>query len=506
MPRALDPRVDLSVLASGDTERAHHEEVGDALHGPHSAALRAAQLPLVARLSKLGSARALAQAETLIGWMEDQPRYRALCENDQRVAGRRLIKKSIRFPRPPRARLLHARLGLLGADFPIETREAWEDLADALARLREGAPPKPRHVDVQNFFAEMEDAGWLREQELRPPIGAGPGILFVGHNSAIVASFTTRVMIDPWLRPWHDGDPDRYRPLCIEQWGHLDAMVITHGHGDHFHLGTLLRIPRDTLILVPRVAQSTLLATSLAQTLSAIGFSRVVEWQPGERRQVGDLTLEALPFFGEQPTASALIDETIRNVGCTCIVRTPDFSAAFLADTGADARGSMREAAHHVDQVDVVFSGARGFSLAPLFFPTTTLDVFLANVPIDELTKTQALMHDAETALDCAEAFRAKLLVPYADGGAPWYWREGMGPSYAGYPSYPGWRTAPSMSEELAQSDPFPERVVECARVRQSAVRVECLRPNDSLRMEHGRTSRAWRIERPKNNGWIYDR
>lgn len=501
---SLDPRVTFAVLARAETEAEHLEELGDALRGPHSTALRAAQQPLARRIERLGVGRALAQAERLVAWMESRPEYAALCAGGARRGGRRPLKASVRFPKPEKARWLHARLDTAGVDFELSSPEAWTDALDALASLREGVRPNPGHPAVRDLLAELASVGWIGEHELAPPrlAGAEPGLLFVGHNTALFSTATTRVLVDPWLRPWHDGDPRDYHPLLPEHLGRVDAICITHGHGDHFHLGTLVRFRRDTRVFVPRVPKDTLVGVSLARTLTELGFTRVSELSPGERVKIGDVEIDALPFYGEQPTATELVDPELRNVGVTYALRTPAFSAAFLADTGLDATGDMRAAAlaarRERGPVDAVFTGARGFSLYPLMLPLTTLDVLFANVPLELVAAHQRLMHDSEGALDVAEAFGARFVVPYADGGAPWYWREGMGPSYAGYPSYEGWRAAPSESREVAEADPFPERVAELAARRHSAVSALILRPGDALRLTRGRpritrfTGYAW--------------
>ena len=109
--------------------------------------------------------------------------------------------------------------------------------------------------------------------------------------------------------------------------------------------------------------------------------------------------------------------------------------------------------------MDVLFCGVRGFRLAPIFFGFTTLDAFLVNVPRGALTKPQQLMAGPEEALRYGELLGARYVVPCADGGAPWYWREGMGPRYEGYPGEPV--SGASLMDENPDADPYPERLVE---------------------------------------------
>jgi hypothetical protein len=106
-------------------------------------------------------------------------------------------------------------------------------------------------------------------------------------------------------------------------------------------------------------------------------------------------------------------------------------------------------------------------------------------------------MSGIDDAIDLAERWGAKHLVPYADGGAPWYWELGLGPRLDGN------------GRENLTFDPFPERVVEAAGRRghsgdasllPSPVKVLLLRPGDSL---------TWGSEQPQvvrlpGHAWPY--
>ncbi len=130
----------------------------------------------------------------------------------------------------------------------------------------------------------------------------------------------------------------------------------------------------------------------------------------------------------------------------------------------------MNHVAKKVTPVTHLFCGVRGFRLLPIFYSFTTLDAFLVNVPLDELTQPQQLMADGADALRYAKLLKAESLIPCADGGAPWYWREGMGPKYPGFPGDVVEGASPY--EENEDADPYPERVGGIARV---------LRPGEPL-------------------------
>jgi L-ascorbate metabolism protein UlaG (beta-lactamase superfamily) len=494
----LAPECEIGVLANAPQPGEEHEDLGCGLQGPASRAIRRALDPLRKRLSKLGERRSLDQTEALVRWIETQPAYAALCTSRRR-SGRRLLRDNVLYGTSARLRPSHLliRHAHDGFDYSALTcsvdADRWDAAHDLIAAMVMGAPESAIRsaalaADLSELVSDLLSAGWLCEEETSPP-SAGPrheGIWFIGHNTAVVASKATRVIVDPWFRPWRDADPAGYRPLRPADVGAVDAILLTHSHGDHFHLGSLLAFPRSTRILVPYVARESVLATDLQRRLMEVGFSRVQTVRWWETARVGDLRIEAMPFFGEQASSIGLVDPSLRNVGNTWIVRTPRRSVAFLADSGRDPAGSMQVAAMEARQrwgaVDVVFGGMRGFSLCPLFLPFTSLDAMFVNVPLDLMRVRQRLMNDADDLLCVSEILGARHVVPYADGGAPWYWREGMGPTYHNYPTYPGERESSGEAHEDPASAPFPERLKEVALRRglgRALVDPLILRPGD---------------------------
>jgi hypothetical protein len=239
-----------------------------------------------------------------------------------------------------------------------------------------------------------------------------------------------------------------------------------------------------------------------------VGFTKVraVKWW--ETVRIGDITLHAMPFYGEQASSIALVDPTLRNVGNTWLVQTGSVSAALLADTGRDPAGSMQdvalEARRRWGRADVVFGGMRGFALCPLMLTFTTLDAMFVNVPIELLGVRQRLMNDPADLLAVTEVFGAKFAVPYADGGAPWYYREGMGPAYEGYPAYPGEKDAPTEDAEDPDSAPFPERLTDVAEARYGSeplIENLLLRPGDLVRWKKSGPE----VGRIEGFAWPYD-
>ncbi|MBL8916947.1 MAG: MBL fold metallo-hydrolase [Archangium sp.] len=475
----LSRAVSLAVLTSAKTEADHHEDLGCSILGPPSRPVRKALSWLSQRIHELGGDEAQRNAVALVRALEDTPKYAALCEGTKRRKGRRVLREQILFPRaektPPR--VLHVRRDELAFDVPVTRPRDWPALNALFSTLAQGATTTElaqlgkANATVREVITQLKAARWL-DRWTAP--NTKREVVFVGHNTTLIRGRETSVLIDPYFRPASVFDLPNYQPMQPRDLGHVNAVAITHSHGDHFHLGSLLQLPPETRFFVPPVERENLFSTDCAARLRQLGFAHVEPLDWWSSRAIGDCTVQALPFFGEQPSAAEGVHPGLRNVGSTWKVTT-EASYAFFADAGRDALGDMKTVCQRARGVDVLFCGVRGFKLQPLFFGSTTLGAFLVDVPESELTKPQQLMADGPQALDYAKRLGAKTLVPCADGGAPWYWREGMGPRYPGYPGQPV--LGASRLDENPDADPFPERI----QRRAGDPKLAILRPGQDL-------------------------
>lgn len=353
---------------------------------------------------------------------------------------------------------------------------------DALAEA-EGSDAARAHARA--LFDALVHAGWAEPVDpavATTPAFAGPGLLFAGHNLVVVATDHHRIAVDPFLRPAVPADGSGYRALTWRELGPIDAVLITHSHPDHFAPGTLLQIDPDTTMIVPRLERETVLSVDMASRLRQLGFRDVVELDWHESHDIGAIRIDALPFLGEQPTDGDVLHPDIRNAGNTYLIRAADLSVALLADSGRDHLGSATDLAATMrarfGPVDAVFCGYRGWRTYPAQLLFSSVARYLLFVPPDRWDSRMCLMNDLDDVVDVAERWGARMLVPYADGGAPWYWEIGLGPRLD------------EDAREIEGFDPFPERVVDAARRRvrvpsggflESPVEVRLLRPNDAL-------------------------
>ena len=121
-----------------------------------------------------------------------------------------------------------------------------------------------------------------------PPIGPGElAISFGGHATVIARYHDLAIAFDPMLGRWLGGVRRAVEPgLADADLGDIGLVLISHRHADHLHLPTLRRLPRSATVVVPAGG---------AGWVSALGFARVVELQPGADLQLRGVQIVAAP-------------------------------------------------------------------------------------------------------------------------------------------------------------------------------------------------------------------
>lgn len=397
------------------------------------------------------------------------------------------LRDDVLYPDP--RRVTPARLQVHGTQRPSCSVALPPALVSSLAAwigaLQHGCA-RPADAHAAALFDALDAAGALARDELagagatRLAEPAGALATFVGHACVRAGSRRTPVLVDPFFPAWAARGTDAYRPLSLRQLAPR-AVLITHSHPDHFDPGTLLRLGADCPIVVPQVERESVLSIDMAARLRELGFRRVIATAWNTRLTIGDVTIHVLPFRGEQPGTGARLHAGVRNHGNLYVVEGDGRRVAVAADAGWDSDGDVRADAARFRRtrgaVDAVFCGYRAWSTFAAQLLCSSVRRYALFMPGHEWTRRHQLMAGAGEALDVAETFGARVLVPYADGGAPWFWNLGLGPDLS----------VPGGGDPCF--DPPPESVVFAARHRSSwgdvpvasPVEVCVLRPGQSL-------------------------
>jgi L-ascorbate metabolism protein UlaG (beta-lactamase superfamily) len=226
-------------------------------------------------------------------------------------------------------------------------------------------------LDLENLSPWMSEAFRAAYQDDAPfgfwRVPRAPGLYRREHASLVIRSSTTTILTDPQgLTLTWTTDHGRY-PAHREAFS-PDAIALTHGHEDHWSLASALAAAgsRETPILVPRVPKVNLLCPEdFSASLAAVG-QRALAPGWGCTTKVGDIEIEVLPFYGEQPTRNAPgCDPALRNWGNCYRFDCPEFSALILVDSGVDPAGSAIEAisrsAAKRGPIDIVLSCCHAF-------------------------------------------------------------------------------------------------------------------------------------------------
>jgi L-ascorbate metabolism protein UlaG (beta-lactamase superfamily) len=307
----------------------------------------------------------------------------------------------------------------------------WPELARWLDDWRRPSTA-PHEAAARALWTALVEAGAMTAASPLEPRSL-PELTMIGHATVALREGSTRLLFDPFFVP--SAAASSYRPLCAAELD-PDAVFVTHSHPDHYDFGSLLQLGADTPIHVPAVERESLLSLDMAGRLRALGFRQVHELRADDVVEIGPWRVEAQMMLGEQPGDGEVLHPECRNVGLVYVASTSRRRVALLADAGADRLGSCVELAQRLrarlGPIDALLSGFRGWTLRPAQLLDSSVARYLLFVPRDQWSRRYRIMNDADDVVAIAQAWGAPVVIPYANGGAPWFWEMGLGPRLDG--------------------------------------------------------------------------
>ena len=250
-----------------------------------------------------------------------------------------------------------------------------------------------------------------------PPARTGPAVgtvTWLGHAGAMVRVGEASVLVDPMrlsgpaaLRPWQSAPPRWAAPSS------LAAIVLTHGDHDHFHPETLAQLPKHVPVLVPRATgPAQPYHVAMRRVLDILGFAEVHElacWQP---HVVGDVTITATPFIGE--------DWGLRLPQMTAVVAGPAGRVYLSTDAGA-MPSEWQQIAERCGPFDFAFLGVSGCA-EPLVCSDDIGYGHMFGPWVDQQRRNQwiELTANPEQAAEATAVLQPRHVFGYAAGGGPW--------------------------------------------------------------------------------------
>jgi L-ascorbate metabolism protein UlaG (beta-lactamase superfamily) len=133
----------------------------------------------------------------------------------------------------------------------------------------------------------------------RQPVAPGTTrVRYFGHACVLVESAHASVLIDPLVS--YPGESDVERFTFDDLPAHIDYILITHAHVDHFVLETLLQLRHKVrCVVVGRAGGGSLQDISLKLALQHCGFKNVVELSEHEEIVFDGGRIVGAPFYGE---------------------------------------------------------------------------------------------------------------------------------------------------------------------------------------------------------------
>lgn len=303
----------------------------------------------------------------------------------------------------------------LASEDSVSWRIAFEDAQlDALFRMdvEPGSREEIREVigvapeqsaSFERLFRESGERGGAKWR------GEGLRIRYFGHACALVETHDVAILVDALVAPKpHETAVDRFSYADLPE--HIDYVLITHGHHDHFVIETLLRLRhRIGTLVVPKNSPAFYADFSMRLMAERLGFRRVREVESFEEIAFEGGRIVAVPFLGEHNDLPSAKSAYLVQAGCK--------SAMFCADSNCHDEAIYEPLHELCGPINALFVGMECVG-APLSW------VYGPMLPIKpDHSRSQDRRSsgcNCEGALKLAAAVRCEKAFVYAVGREPW--------------------------------------------------------------------------------------
>lgn len=240
--------------------------------------------------------------------------------------------------------------------------------------------------------------------------GAPPRVRYFGHACVLVEWRGVSILTDPYIGVVpEEGGIARHTYDDLPE--HIDYVLITHNHHDHFCLETLLRLRRRIgCLVVPRASGFFYGDLSLKLLARAIGFKQVVELEALESIPLPDGEIVSVPFLGEHAD--------LPHGKAAYVVRTGTQQMLFAADSDCLDRRVYEHLRRCLGPIDTVFIGMECVG-APLSWSCGPF--FPVKPDYGQEQSRRYKGSDSFRAQMILEAVGARRLYIYAMGMEPWF-------------------------------------------------------------------------------------
>jgi len=239
--------------------------------------------------------------------------------------------------------------------------------------------------------------------------GEGVRVRYLGHASVLIEFNGVAILIDPFIsvQP-SQGGMTRYTFQDLPP--HIDFVLITHGHHDHYVFETLLRLRHKIgCLVVPKSSGIFYGDISLKLLAREMGFRHVVEVEPLDSIPLPGGEIIAAPFLGEH--------NDLPHAKSAYLIRSGHEQILFAADSNCLDQRMYEYLCRDLGPIKVVFLGMEcvGAPLSWVYGP------LLPKLPDHKQSQSRRSKgSDSAAALNLLQAVKSDQVYIYALGREPW--------------------------------------------------------------------------------------